>query len=126
MMTAIRSTHILQNQRTDGDIALEVDLFLTTEQHIRVGVQEWTGKEDGGEIGVTIGGEVTLSAGFPYLVEGTTKGKTEVSGKYIRKDIHMTISDNEDTKVKRVSDKTGLFMRALLIKSTSRTKSDSD
>ncbi|KAF4983345.1 hypothetical protein FDECE_17320 [Fusarium decemcellulare] len=93
--------HILENTRTDGDAEMSMDLYLTTEQQIKVTFSHEGGTEAGWEIGGSVGGEVKVEAGIPLLGQGDVSGKWEINSKYHKSNIDKTINGKEDTEIKR-------------------------
>lgn len=102
-MNAVQASHTFTNRRTEGDVTMGIDVFLITEQQFKSTFSHEGGKEWGGEVGGTIGGEIVWKSGIPVIAQSEAKGKVEVTGKYVMKNIVKDVTGTEESKLTRVS-----------------------
>lgn len=101
-MTAILGQHLLENKRDDKEVVMGFESYVVIEVQHKGSWSHTDAHEKGGEFGTTIGTELSYKGGTPFAsAEG--KDKVEFSGKYIQKDVRMSLNSEEDTTAKRVS-----------------------
>jgi hypothetical protein len=90
------------NRRAKEPVDMELNLYLVTQEQHSGSWSSTISTEKGGEIGSTIGTEINYKGGVP-VASVETKGKIEVTGKYIHKDTVLFLKGKEDTELKKVS-----------------------
>ncbi|KAJ4226325.1 hypothetical protein NW759_004911 [Fusarium solani] len=80
-MEVIEALHVLFNNRDEEPVDMAVDLFLTVETSTKVTWAKEKGREDGGEVGATIGAEYSWEADILEVAVAQNKKKIEVTAK---------------------------------------------
>lgn len=110
-LTAVLAIHKASNLRKQGTIDIDVDLSVAVEEQTKVTKTDEAGKEWGGEIGGTVGYEVSGTFGIPQIISSSSKGKVDITGKWVGKNVVKHADSAEDSKLVRVCLSTYLSNR---------------